>query len=323
MKAAVYYENGGPEVFRYEEVPLPVCHPGEVLIKIKSISIEGGDSINREIRPLFNIPNIVGYQCAGEIVFVGAQVTDREIGQRVVAISRYGSHAEFIAVESWRSFILPDDLPFDIGSAIPTAFFTAHECLFTFGHLQAGQSVLIHGGSGALGLAAIQLAKLAGVTVLTTGSDDEKLEKLKGLGADYTINYKTEEFDQAVNRITKGKGVNLVVDSVGGGKNLSKSVKSLSYGGIISFVGFSGRDASAFDIIELWPKNATITGIYTPSSMDHERDRFRSVLEKIILEVAERKLKVIIAKTFPLSQVREAYEYILDKNAFGRVLLLP
>jgi len=322
MKAAVYYHNGGPEVFSYEDVPEPVNKPNEILIRVKSISIEGGDLINREIRPLRSVPNIVGYQCAGEVIAVGSGVKNKKVGQRVVAITRGGSHAEIVAAEDLRSFILPNALSYEVGSAIPTVFFTAHECLFTFGNLKAGESVLIHGGSGALGIAAIQLAKQAKAIVFTTGADDEKLNRLKDLGADFLINYKSRAFDEVVLELTKGQGVNLIIDSVGG-NNLSKSVNALAYRGMITFIGVAGRDATLFDPTLLWPKNATITGVYAPASTDHEHERFRQTVEQALKDVAGQKLKMHIDKTFPLSQAREAHQYILDKKAFGRVLLIP
>lgn len=323
MKAAVYYKNGGPEVFRYEDVPDPGYLPDQVLIKIKSISIEGGDAINREIRPLNHIPNIVGYQSAGEIVAIGAEVTDFKVGDRVVAITPFGSHAEFVAAQSIRTFLLPDNLTFEEGSAIPTAFFAAYECLFTFGHLVAGQTVLIHGGTGALGIAAIQMAKNTGATVIATGADNDKLAKLKSLGTDNVINYRISDFAQKVMEITGNQGVNLIIDPVGGSNNLFRDVSCLIYGGIISFVGVSGRDTSLFDPIWLWPKNATITGIYAPSSTDNEPERFRQVVCGIIKDVSQKKLRVIIDRSFPLSKAAEAHQYILDKKAFGRVLLIP
>jgi NADPH2:quinone reductase len=323
MKAAVYYRNGGPEVFSYEDVPEPFFGPDEILIRIKSISIEGGDSLNREIRPLKHIPNIVGYQSAGDIIAVGANVRDKKIGQRAVAITRFGSHAEIVAAESKRSFILPDKLSYQEGSATPTAFFTANECLFTFGHLKAAQSILIHGGAGAVGQAAIQLAKRAGATVFTTGADDDKLNRLKELGADHVINYKTQSFDEVILELTNGEGVNIVLDSVGGGKNLNKSINALAYKGIITFIGLSARDNSLFDPTFLWPKNGTIAGVFAPASTDNENIRFRDTVTNILNDVADHKLIVHIDKTFPLSQARDAHQYIQDKKAFGRVLLIP
>lgn len=172
MKAAVHYRNGGPDVFRIEDVPRPSCSPVTVILKVLAISIEGGDQISREIIPPVDTPHIVGHQCTGEIVEVGSDVRDRSVGQRVVCMVKWGSHAEYVAAPAAMTWVLPFNLDVDSASAIPVAFASANECLFAVGGLQKGQTVLIHAGSGALGLATIQMAKRAGATVFTTSSDD-------------------------------------------------------------------------------------------------------------------------------------------------------
>lgn len=322
MKAAVYDKNGGPEVFRIEKVPTPVPQTGEVLIRIKSISIEGGDLIAREIMPPETIPHIVGYQCSGVIVALGADTEGFTLGQRVLSVTKWGSHAEYIAVETSRVWVLPDSLGFDEASAVPVIFFTAHECLFTFGGLEPGDTVLIHGGSGALGLTAIQLAKAAGATVITTGADDEKLERLKAFGADHLINYRTSDFVAEVKKITNEKGVDLVVDSVGG-SNLERSIQSLRFRGIVTFVGGTGRDNTPLNPYTLWPKNTTVSGVYIPMTMEFERARLHEVVEGYLKDIAASKYEVVIDKIFSLDEVAEAHQYILDKKAFGRVIMHP
>jgi NADPH2:quinone reductase len=322
MKAAVYYQNGGPEVFRIEESPTPVPQSGEVLIQIKSISIEGGDLISREMFPLETVPHIVGYQCSGVVIGLGADTQGFSLGQRVLSVTKWGSHAEYIAVEASRVWPLPDNLSLDEASAVPVTFFTAHECLFTFGKLQAGQTVLIHGGSGALGLTAIQLAKAAGATVITTGADNEKLERLKEFGADYLINYRTSNFVEEINKITNGHGVDLVVDSVGGA-NLEKSIQSLRFRGIVTFVGGTGRDNTLLNPYDLWPKNATVSGVFIPMTMEFERRRLHEVVATYLQDIAESKYQVVLDRSFSLDEVVAAHQYILDKKAFGRVIMHP
>jgi NADPH2:quinone reductase len=201
MKAIVYYKNGGPEVFQWTDVDVLACGPDQVVIKNEYISIEGGDLIAREIMPPERVPHIVGYQSAGEIVEVGADVQDRWVGQKVVTIvtsgsyAAWGSHAEFTVTAANMTWVIPAALSVDIGAAIPVTFGTAHECLFEFGHMRGGQSVLIHASAGALGLATLQLAKRAGARVFTTASDDAKLARLKAdFAVDVTINYVKQDF---------------------------------------------------------------------------------------------------------------------------------
>src|SRR3954468_19951063 len=247
MKAAVYYETGAPEVLRYEDVPDPVCGPGSVLIDVEAISIEGGDTLNRAGGEMATTPHIVGYQCAGTIRDIGEGVTDRKVGQRVVATGLWGSHAAMIAAPSVLTWVIPDGADLVKCACVPVAFGTADDCLFEFGHLQAGETVLIQAGAGGVGVAAIQLAKRAGATVIATASSDDRLERLLPLGLDHGVNYTESGWVDAVREHTGGAGVNLVVDSVGG-RVLQGSVMSLRYRGRCISVGSAGRDPQPFDV---------------------------------------------------------------------------
>ena len=208
MKAAVYYENGTPDVLKYEDVPDPVCHPKGVIIRVLAVSIEGGDTLNRWRGPLVTVPHIVGYQASGEIVEVGSEVTHLKVGQKVATVDGHGSHAELRPVPARNCWPIPDTLDPRLAAVIPVAFGTAHDCLFEFGRLKAGETVLVQAGASGVGLAAIQLAKAAGATVLATASSDERLERLKAYGLDHGINYKTDDVARAVMKITDKKGVN-------------------------------------------------------------------------------------------------------------------
>ena len=148
MKAAVYYETGPPEVLRYEDVADPVVYPGGVLIEVEAISIEGGDTLNRAGGEMPAVPHVVGYQCAGTIREVGEGVTDRHVGQRVVATNLWGSHAELTVVPAIITWPVPDGADMVSAACVPVAFGTADDCLFEFGHLQAGETVLIQAGAG-------------------------------------------------------------------------------------------------------------------------------------------------------------------------------
>ena len=187
MKAAVYDETGGPEVLRYEDFPDPVCGPGDVLVRVEAISIEGGDTLNRAGGEMATTPHVVGYQCAGTIVEVGADVTDRTVGERVVTTFLWGSHAELRAVPAAVAWPVPDGADIVAIACVPIAFGTADDCLFEFGHLQAGETVLVHAAAGGVGIAAIQLAKRAGATVIATASSDERLERVRPLGIDHPV----------------------------------------------------------------------------------------------------------------------------------------
>src|SRR5262245_57486650 len=194
MKAAVYYENGGPEVLRYEEVPDPKCAPNGVVLDVKAVGIEGGDLGNRARGPLASRPHIVGYNCAGVVSEVGANVTDRKVGDRVTALMFNGSHAARAAVSAAQTWLVPEGLSFEAAACVPVAWGTAHDCLFEFGRLTAGETVLIQAGTSGVGIACVQLAKRAGATVIATSSSDEKLERLKAYGMDVGVNYRSGNF---------------------------------------------------------------------------------------------------------------------------------
>src|SRR5690242_20228020 len=259
MKAAVIYENGGPEVLRYEDVPDPECPDGCVLIDVEAISIEGGDLLARAGSPPPAVPHVVGYLAAGTIAEVGAGVEDRKVGDRVVTLNAAGSHASKRVTPAMSTWPIPDGLDAARAGGVPVAVGTAQECLFTAGGLEAGQTALIQAGAGGVGMAAIQLAKQAGATVISTASTDDKLERLKAFGLDHGVNYATENFVERVQELTDGKGADVILDSVGG-KTLADSVQALAYRGTLVSVGIAGRGGSEIEAQALWAKQNTLRG---------------------------------------------------------------
>src|SRR5205807_4443905 len=250
-----------PGVFRYEDVPDPAVFPGGVVIDVEAISIEGGDTLNRAGGPMTATPHIGGYQCAGTIVEVGAGVEDRHRGQRVVATMMSGSHAEKVAVPALVTWPVPDGADIVAAACVPVAFGTADDCLFEFGHLKSGETVLIQAGGGGVGLAAIQLAKRAGATVLATASSDDKLRRLEEFGLDHGINYRERNFVDEARKITNGRGLDLIVDSVGG-STLQGSLEALAYRGRAITVGNAGREGKALDVSPLSAGNRSLTGVF-------------------------------------------------------------
>ena len=323
MRAAVYDQTGGPEVLRYDEVPDPELRKGGVLIEVGAVSIQGGDVLNRAGGALVTHPHIVGYQVAGTILAVGSEVTTFTVGQKVAATMAFGSHAELVSVSAASVFAIPDSMSIETAAGIPIEFGTAHDCLFEFGHLIAGQTVLIQAGAGGVGLSAIQLAKKAGASlVLATASSDERLDRLHAYGMDHGINYATADVAAEVRKLTDGKGVDLVVDPVGG-KTLEGSVGALAYRGRISWVGNAGRASDSPSIGMLMGKNASITGVFLGAEMAVNGARTRPMIEGIIERVARGELEVVVDRVFPLEEAAEAHRYIESRKAFGRVMLRP
>jgi NADPH:quinone reductase len=325
MKAAAYLKPGAPTVLVYQDMPDPECGPRDVLIDVHAISIEGGDVLSRAggmVRP-DGKPHVPGYLASGVICAVGNEVTDRHVGQRVATSANAGSHAERRAVRASVAWPVPDSLDLTLAACIPIPFGTADDCLFEFGRLQAGETVLIHAGASGVGLAAIQLAKRAGATVLATASSAEKLERLKQYGLDHGINYTEGSFVQAAKELTSG-GPNLVIDSVGG-KNLERSMHCAAYRGRIVSMGSAGRDSHSPSLAGLMGQNKTLISYYQGAELaaPSQRVRARNNVARLINLVAEGELEVVIDRTYKLSEAAAAHAYIESRKQFGRVVLIP
>ncbi len=322
MKAAVYYETGGPDVFKYEDVVDPVMTDSQILVRVEAISIEGGDTLSRAGGLMGRVPHIVGYQCAGTVIDMGVAVTQFVEGDRVVTVGLDGSHAELRAVEEGFAWKIPDGLATEEAACVPVPFGTADDCLFEFGRLQRGEVALVQAGASGVGIAAIQMAKRAGARVLATASSDERLERLRPLGLDEGINYKTSDFVAEVRRLTEGRGADVIVDSVGGA-TLQGSLQALAYRGRCVTVGDAGRDAGAtVDISLMRPNNQSLMGYFLGAEL-LLTGRPRPMIAGHLEAIARGELKVIIDRTYPLAEAAQAHTYIESRQAFGRVLLIP
>jgi len=322
MKAAVYYETGGPEVFRYEDVPDPSCGPGEVLIRVEAVSIEGGDTLNRLRGDLGPVPHVVGYQCAGVVLEVGDGVDDLVPGDRAVTVGVDGSHAELRVTGRAFCWKIPDGVATEDAACVPVPFGTADDSLFEFGRLRAGETVLIHAGAGGVGIAAIQLAKRAGARVLATASSPERLERLVPLGLDHGIDYTALDFAEEVRRLTDGAGADVIVDSVGG-TTLQRSLLCLAYRGRCVTFGDAGREVpSTLDVSTMRGGNQTLIGYWLAPEL-FLGTRAHAMIAGHLDDLAAGRLQVVIDRRFPLEQAGEAHAFIESRQAFGRVLLVP
>jgi NADPH2:quinone reductase len=322
VKAAVYYETGSPDVFRYEDVPDPVAGGSEILVRVEAISIEGGDTLNRLGGDMNKVPHVVGYQCAGTVISLGDQVAGFALGDRVVTVGIDGSHAELRAVPEPFAWKIPDQLSTDEAACVPVSWGTADDCLFEFGHLAAGETALIHAGAGGVGIAAIQLAKRAGARVFATASSDDKLERLKEFGLDEGINYVRDDFVAEARRLTDGRGVDVIVDSVGG-VTLQGSINALAYRGRCVTVGDAGRTtAEHLDVSMMRPSNQSLSGYFLGAEL-LLFPRPHAMIARHLDDIAKGELRVVIDRAYPLSEAGAAHAYIESRQSFGRVLLTP
>jgi NADPH2:quinone reductase len=322
VKAAVIHENGPPEVLRYEDIPDPDCPEGSLLVDVEAISIEGGDLLARAGSPPPSVPHVVGYLAAGRVAEVGAGVEQFAVGDRVVTMNQAGSHASVRAVPAMSAWQIPDGLDAAPAACVPVAFGTAQECLFTAANLTSGQTALIHAGAGGVGMAAIQLAKQAGATVLSTASSDQKLERLQEFGVDHGINYASENFVERTRELTDGRGADVILDSIGG-QNLVDSVAALAYRGTLVSVGVAGRSGSGIEARDLWMKNNALRGVFLGGALMNEYPRISAMIAELIERVARGELRVHIDRAFELAQAADAHAYIESRQAFGRVVMSP
>lgn len=319
MKAAVYDHAGPPDVLNYRDVPDPTMGPDDVLIAIDAISIEGGDLINRRSTQPASGSWIVGYAGSGRIVEVGVNVVDRKVGDRVTAFHMQGSHAELWAVPATRTWLLPSGVDAASAAALPISFGTAHHCLFARGALLRNETVLVQAAAGGVGLAAVQLAARAGATVIAVSSGKRRLEKISSLGADHVIDRSSGDLIGAVQEITEGNGVDLVIDPVGA--TLPASLAVLAPEGRLVFVGNAGGGCLSVDLWPAMQSNQTLLGVFMGRLF--ERPRIRSTVDEMLVALENREIQVKVEKAFPLSQVRDAHDFAEKAKPLGRVIMEP
>jgi NADPH:quinone reductase-like Zn-dependent oxidoreductase len=320
MKAAVLYKAGPPSVLRYEDVADPLIGETDVLVQVQAISIEGGDLLRRRLVQPDAVPHIVGYQAAGVVAAMGKLVTRCKMGDRVAAFHWSGSHAELFAVPESLVYPVPADLDIGVAATMPVTFGTANDALFEYGRLQENETVLIQGGAGGVGLAAIQLAKAAGATVIATSSSDARLEKLRAFGMDHGINYTSADIAKETKRLTDGRGADLIVDLAGG-----SAVKTLMHSGRprgrLAVVGASSGELPTFQFMDILTSGITLFGVFTGHEMHlpamHQR------LAVYFAEAAAGTLRMPLDRRFPLSEASAAHAYVEHEHPFGRVLLIP
>lgn len=336
MKAAVIYEHGGAGSIKIEEnFPDPKPGPDEVVLRVKATSLNYHDVFTRQGMPGIKVPMpcIMGIDLAGEIVEIGANVKEWNIGDRVlvdpidrvgpgglIGELRHGGLAEYCKVPVHHLIGLPDDVPYEFGACLPVAYGTALRMMYTIGGIQAGEKVLILGASGGVGTCCVQLAKAVNAEVIACASNDEKLRRLTELGADHVVDYTKEDLTKWVwARFGKPKrrefagGVDVVVNFTGG-DTWVRSLKMLRRQGKLLTCGATAGFGPKEDIRYIWTFELNIRG---------SNGWMRDELLKLIKLVQDGSLKPIIYRELPLSEVNEAFRLIEEREVFGKVVVRP
>lgn len=318
MKAAVIFAPGPAQALQYIDVPDPACGPGELLMRVDVISIEGGDTLNRT-RPLpRGAPHIVGYHAAGRVLRVGAGVAGFLPGDLISAFGFDGSHAELRVVKAEHAFRVPEGMDLADAAVVPIAFGTAHDALFDAARMRPGETVLVQGAAGGVGVAAIQIAHRAGARVIAAASSAAKLAPLRELGADATIDSGTQAVFEAAMALTDGKGVDVVMDGVGGAM-LQQSIRSLAHRGRIALVGAAGREGMVVDLASMQRGAQSLTGVFLGPKLG--TPEVRAMIEGYLSDVTAGHYRAFVGRRFTLAEAVQAHVYVESRQAVGRVVM--
>ncbi len=323
MKAVNIKKFGGAEMLEISEFEKPTPLTGEVLIKVAAAGINRPDIVQRKghYPPPPGASQILGLECAGEIVKKAADVSGWNVGDRVCALLTGGGYAEYAVANAGCCLPVPAPLDLFQAAALPETYFTVWSNLFERAKLKSGETLLVHGGTSGIGTTAIQMAKAFGVIVISTSGSDEKCRQAKELGADHTINYKTQDFVTETISITSGKGADVILDMVAG-DYVGRNVKALNYDGREVIIAVQGGTKVDFDILPVMTKRLTITGsTLRPRDNDFKSEIAISLKKNIWPLLQNGTIKPIIDKYFPIDDVIEAHKYLESGQHFGKIIL--
>ena len=324
MQAIVPQAKGGPEVLELAEVATPKPAPGEILIKVAAAGVNRPDVLQRQ----GNYPapkghsEILGLEASGRIVAVGDGVTRLKTGDTVLALLNGGGYAQYAVAPEGCCLPKPEGLSFVDASAIPETFFTVWHNVFERGGLKASDKVLIHGGTGGIGVTAIQLAKAFGATVFTTVGSSAKCEAAKRLGADVAINYRDEDFADVIKRETSGRGVDVILDVVGG-DYIERNVRSLADDGRLVNIAFQQGSKATVDFMRVMLKRLTLTGsTLRIRSNEFKGNIARAIEQNVMPLVVNGTIKVPIDTTYPLAEAAKAHALMETSAHIGKIVLI-
>ena len=328
MKAIQIRELGDDADLHLTEVAEPRPKDDEVLVEVKAVGVNYADLQMRRgryggRRPL---PYVPGFEAAGVVLQPGRGVTEWLPGRRVMGTvlrETCGCYAERAVMPAWLLLPMPEHFSFAEGAAFPEVFPTAYLALQVFGHVTKGESVLIHAAAGGVGTAAVQVAKAAGAQVFATASSDEKLRRVKELGADVLINYATQDFVEEVKKKTEGRGVDLVLESVGG-EVFEKSLKCLRpTGRLVVYGTSSGQEPSPIKLLDLRQQSISVSGFSFGALSVVRPDVVRQAMQGVTELLRQRKIRPVVGHTFPLAEARAAHNLLGSRGNFGKVVLIP
>jgi len=338
LRQVVIPRYGPPEVLALREAPDPAPGDGEIRIAVSAAGVNFADILARlglypdAPKP----PVVVGYEVSGVVDAVGTGSTRLRAGDRVVALTRFGGYADRVVVPEWMAFPLPAGIDANVAAAVPVNYTTALVALYQMSNLAAGETVLIHGAGGGVGIAATQLARLRGATVIGTASA-AKHDAIRRHGVQHAIDYRTADVVAEVKRLTNGRGVDVVLDPIGG-RSFADSYRLLAPLGRLVMYGVSsiapGERRSLwravttlmrmprFKPLSLMNRNRGVFGLNLGHLWD-ERGKLVEAMTLLVADVAAGRLQPVVARTFPLDRAAEAHRFVQSRSNIGKVILTP
>lgn len=323
MRAIEVTEYGGPSALQLRKRDRPEPTEGTVLIDVEAAGVNFADVQQRRghypggPEP----PFVPGMEAAGTVAETGPGV-DLPEGQRVVAMTDGGGYAEGVVADADALFPIPEGVTYEAAAGFPVQFLTAHNALFGWGGLEAGERVLVHAAAGGVGTAAVQLASAAGATVFGTASTAEKLELAERLGVDHPINYTEASFADRVAALTDGDGVDLVLDGVGG-EVFDRSLDALAHFGRLVTIGVASGDPPAAPATKLLMENKRVVGFHLGNALANDPGRVLDAVPELTNSLVAGDLEVVVGQTFDLDAAADAHRALEDRSTTGKVVLNP
>jgi NADPH2:quinone reductase len=315
---------GEPEVLGLTTGPVPTPKPDEVLIRVQAAGVNRPDVAQRQgsYPPPPGASPILGLEVAGEVCSVGDQVTTLSVGERVCALTNGGGYAEYCTAPASQCLPWPAGYDAIRAGAVPETAFTVWANLFQIGRLTKGETALVHGGTGGIGVTAIQFAHEFGARIFATAGSDDKCAACLKLGADAAINYRSQDFAAEVKRLTEGRGVNVVLDMVGA-PYMARNVRSLGMDGRLVMIAFlQGSKVQEFDFVQVMVRRLTITGSTMRPRTTAQKGAIAAELRKNVWPVLDAgRCPPVIHATFPLAQAAEAHRLMESSQHIGKIML--
>ena len=324
MKALVCDAYGPIANLVVKDIPSPVPGPKQLLIEVKAASVNFPDALM--VQGLYQVkpplPFTPGADIAGIVKAVGAEVRHYKAGDRVIALTSTGGFAEECLAESAKAMPLPAGMDFEAGAALVLTYCTSLHGLRDCGHLQAGETLVVLGAAGGVGISAIEIGKAMGARVIAAASSDDKLELCRKVGADETVNYATENLKDRINELTAGKGADVVYDPVGG-PYTEPALRALAWRGRLLVIGFAAGDIPKIPLNLALLKERSIVGVYWGDSIKHDPAGHLANLRQLQEWFAAGVIRPVVSERFPLAAARDAIASIANRQVKGKIVVLP